>query len=113
MIASFVFFPDIFLIYDYISTQASFTLSVLPPMKDSIYSKSGKKAGILSVLCNKSLQTYVRVCTYGLCMHTLQQEWLSHQLSQDSMVLVQDLSCSFPLCGASEIISYVLPNSSN
>lgn len=82
-------------------------------MKDSIYSKSGKKAGILSVLCNKSLQTYVRVCTYGLCMHTLQQEWLSHQLSQDSMVLVQDLSCSFPLCGASEIISYVLPNSSN
>lgn len=66
-----------------------------------------------SVLYNESLFTYVRGCTYRQCVHTHRQGWLSHHLPQDWMVLVQDVSHSFPLCGASEMIYYFLPKSFN
>lgn len=91
-----------------ITFQHRHVLSFLPPVKDNTCRNRNEKPGIfLSYPMKVCLHTCIGAHTDCECTH--RQQWLSHHLPQDWMVLVQDLNCSFPLCDTPEMISYLLP----
>lgn len=109
---SFTFSDFFFCIYDYISTQYVLSCHSFLLWKTShAESVMKSQASFLSYIMKVCLHTCVGAHTDCACTH--RQEWLSHHLPQDWMVLVQDVSHSFPLCGASEMIYYFLPKSFN